>query len=157
MTRAHRFGMVIDPQRCIHCAACVVACKAENAVPDGHSRSHLEERSTTRSQWVVMAPSRCIQCDDAPCVRVCPTGATTGTQVALGRSRQPAASVAGAASKRVRATRYFDGRPAPLTSAFCATASPEAQAASRSPARTRVFDDLDAPSSTAIDSSRPAA
>ncbi|MBI3403392.1 MAG: 4Fe-4S dicluster domain-containing protein [Acidobacteria bacterium] len=73
-----RFGMVIDPERCIHCAACLVACKAENAVPDGHSRNRLSEQESGAypSVRVVMAPSQCMQCDDAPCVRVCPTGAS---------------------------------------------------------------------------------
>jgi len=78
MNRTHRLGMVIDPQRCIHCAACVVACKAENAVPEGRSRNRLEEKEygAYPRVRVVMAPSQCMQCDDAPCVRVCPTGAS---------------------------------------------------------------------------------
>jgi tetrathionate reductase subunit B len=78
MSPTHRFGMVIDAQRCLHCAACVVACKAENAVPQGHSRNRLEEHEygAYPQVRVVMAPSQCMQCDDAPCVRVCPTGAS---------------------------------------------------------------------------------
>jgi tetrathionate reductase subunit B len=73
-----RFGMVIDSARCIHCAACLVACKAENAVPDGHSRNRVseEESGVYPRVTVVMAPSQCMQCEDAPCVRVCPTGAS---------------------------------------------------------------------------------
>jgi tetrathionate reductase subunit B len=73
-----RFGMVIDAQRCLHCAACVVACKAENAVAAGKNRNRLEEREfgAYPAVRVVMAPTQCMQCDDAPCVRVCPTGAS---------------------------------------------------------------------------------
>jgi tetrathionate reductase subunit B len=73
-----RFGMVIDSERCIHCAACMVACRAENAVPEGHSRNRVseEESGAYPSITVVMTPSQCMQCDDAPCVRVCPTGAS---------------------------------------------------------------------------------
>src|SRR6266540_435490 len=73
-----RFGMVIDSARCIHCAACLVACRAENAVPDGHSRNRVseEESGVYPRVTVVMAPSQCMQCEDAPCVRVCPTGAS---------------------------------------------------------------------------------
>jgi Fe-S-cluster-containing dehydrogenase component len=70
--------MVIDAGRCIHCAACVVACKAENAVGEGHSRNRLteEEHGAYPALSVNMAPSQCMQCDDAPCVQVCPTGAS---------------------------------------------------------------------------------
>ena len=73
-----RFGMVIDPQRCLHCGACVVACKAENNVAAGKIRNRLEQREfgTYPAVRVVMAPAQCMQCDDAPCVRVCPTGAS---------------------------------------------------------------------------------
>ena len=75
---SRRFGMVIDAARCIHCAACMVSCKAENAVPVGHSRNRLSETELGHYPRlaVVMAPSQCMQCDDAPCVRVCPTGAS---------------------------------------------------------------------------------
>ena len=34
-----RFGMVIDTRQCVGCMDCVVACKTENDVPDGHCRS----------------------------------------------------------------------------------------------------------------------
>lgn len=75
---SRRLGMVIDAARCIHCAACMVSCKAENGVPIGHSRNRLSEteRGTFPVLTVVMAPAQCMQCDDAPCVRVCPTGAS---------------------------------------------------------------------------------
>jgi Fe-S-cluster-containing dehydrogenase component len=70
--------MVIDPARCLHCAACVIACKAENAVPAGKSRNRLDEQEFGRypALRVVMAPAQCMQCDEAPCVRACPTGAS---------------------------------------------------------------------------------
>jgi tetrathionate reductase subunit B len=76
--RARRLAMVIDAARCLHCAACVVACKAENEVGEGHSRNWLTERAfgTFPALRVVMTPSQCMHCDDAPCVRVCPTGAS---------------------------------------------------------------------------------
>jgi Fe-S-cluster-containing dehydrogenase component len=70
--------MVIDSARCIHCAACLVACKAENAVSEGHSRNRLTEQECGAypAVSVIMAPSQCMQCEDAPCVQICPTGAT---------------------------------------------------------------------------------
>jgi tetrathionate reductase subunit B len=75
---ATRYGMVIDAARCLHCAACLVACKAENAVGDGHSRNRFAEveAGTYPSVSVSISPAQCMQCDDAPCVRVCPTGAS---------------------------------------------------------------------------------
>lgn len=78
MKRVHRFAMVIDVEACVDCAACVVTCRAENAVPLGHSRNRLVERD--RGVYPLLAvetsPVQCMQCEDAPCVRVCPTGAS---------------------------------------------------------------------------------
>ena len=39
-----RFGMVIDTKRCVGCMDCVVACKTENDVPDGHCRDWISQR-----------------------------------------------------------------------------------------------------------------
>ena len=73
-----RFGMIIDARGCIDCRACMVACKAENAVPAGHSRNVVLTRTagTYPAVSVRMAPAQCMHCDNAPCVRVCPTGAS---------------------------------------------------------------------------------
>jgi tetrathionate reductase subunit B len=75
---SRRLAMVIDAARCIHCAACIVSCKAENGVRDGHSRNRVTEteRGVYPRLTVSMVPAQCMQCDDAPCVRVCPTGAS---------------------------------------------------------------------------------
>ena len=73
-----RFGMVIDTKRCVGCMDCVVACKTENDVPDGHCRDWISQRlqgemptcgSRSRSE-------RCNHCDSPPCVTCCPTGAS---------------------------------------------------------------------------------
>jgi Fe-S-cluster-containing dehydrogenase component len=73
-----RFAMVIDDAACLDCEACVVACKAENAVPPGRSRNWV--RQTERGRYplvsVQMEPGQCMQCENPPCVRVCPTGAS---------------------------------------------------------------------------------
>ncbi len=70
--------MVIDLQKCIGCSACTVACKAENHLPPGVVyRPVIEEEigeypNVTRR----FLPRPCMQCDDPPCVDVCPVNAT---------------------------------------------------------------------------------
>lgn len=73
-----RYGMVVDARGCIDCRACVVACKAENAVAVGCSRNWVEqhEEGAYPLLAVRLAPGQCMHCDNAPCVRVCPTGAS---------------------------------------------------------------------------------
>ena len=39
-----RFGMAIDTAKCVGCMDCVVACKTENGVPDGHCRDWITQR-----------------------------------------------------------------------------------------------------------------
>lgn len=73
-----RYGMAIDTRRCVNCQACVVACKAENEVPAGRSRNWVREQEAGAfpSLAVRVEPGQCMQCEHAPCVRVCPTGAS---------------------------------------------------------------------------------
>lgn len=72
-----RYAMVIDLHRCVGCAACDIACKSENNVPDSFAWSnHMIETSGTfpdvRYRYV---PTLCNHCDNAPCVKNCPTTA----------------------------------------------------------------------------------
>jgi Fe-S-cluster-containing dehydrogenase component len=73
-----RYGMFIDTRVCLNCQACVVACKAENELWPGHHRNRVVETETGRFPAVGLRhePWQCMQCDDAPCVRLCPTGAS---------------------------------------------------------------------------------
>ncbi len=73
-----RWGMVIDLARCIGCNACTVACKIENGTPPDHywARVYTEERGTFPNTKVTYVPALCNHCGDAPCVTVCPTGAS---------------------------------------------------------------------------------
>ncbi|HXH21594.1 MAG TPA: 4Fe-4S dicluster domain-containing protein [Dehalococcoidia bacterium] len=73
-----KWAMVIDLERCVGCSACTIACKAENHLPPGVVyRPVIEEEigqypNVTR-RWL---PRPCQQCDDPPCVSVCPVEAT---------------------------------------------------------------------------------
>lgn len=72
-----RFAMVIDMHKCVGCAACDIACKIENNLDaDVHWSDHFTETRgsfpNVRYQYV---PTLCNHCEDAPCVRVCPTKA----------------------------------------------------------------------------------
>lgn len=73
-----KMGMVFDLKACIGCNACVVACKQENSVPDGvfFTRTLSHEYGEYPGVKRVYIPTICNQCEDAPCEKVCPSGAT---------------------------------------------------------------------------------
>ncbi|OGB60391.1 MAG: hypothetical protein A2Y94_08325 [Caldithrix sp. RBG_13_44_9] len=102
----HNWGMGIDINKCIGCGRCVNACKTENNVPkvpfyfrtwveryrifedrdstvdspngaiDGFHEMKEDGKNVVRSFFV---PKICNQCDNPPCVQVCPVGATFKT------------------------------------------------------------------------------
>ena len=73
-----QYGMVIDVRKCIGCHSCSVACKAEFDVPLGATRSWVEytDKGTYPNVSRNFLPRLCNHCRHAPCVDVCPTGAT---------------------------------------------------------------------------------
>ena len=73
-----RYGMVFDLKRCIGCNACVIGCKQENSLPDGvfFTRTLSEEYGVYPAVNRVYIPTLCNHCEDAPCEKVCPSGAT---------------------------------------------------------------------------------
>lgn len=76
--RKKHYGMFVDTKACIGCGACVVACKTENEVPEGLHRDWVvEELSGTYPDLnLEIRSERCNHCQDAPCIKACPTGAS---------------------------------------------------------------------------------
>ncbi len=97
----HEYAFVVDVDRCIGCGNCVQACAFENEVPEGQYRTWIERYVVTRHGVHVdspnggmngfeevdeslaaesldsfFVPKLCNHCDQAPCVQVCPVGAT---------------------------------------------------------------------------------
>lgn len=96
------YGMGLDIERCIGCGRCADACKKENDVPvePFFFRSWVEQYTIKNSGAVLVespnggidgfkqsvpdseifktffVPKMCNQCAKAPCVQVCPVGAT---------------------------------------------------------------------------------
>ncbi len=74
-----RYGMLHDETACIGCTACMDACREVNNVPEGVSRLEI-----IRSGPIGEFPDiqynfyrhSCQHCENAPCVEVCPTGAS---------------------------------------------------------------------------------
>jgi tetrathionate reductase subunit B len=72
-----RWKMALDIERCIGCHACSVACKVENDVPLGRYRTKVYywEHGTFPKVKRSFLPTLCMQCEDAPCLKACPTEA----------------------------------------------------------------------------------
>ena len=89
-----KLGLVIDLDTCVGCQACATSCKAWNssgnsappadtdpygADPSGvwFNRVHTYEVKNEQGESItVNFPRSCLHCDNAPCVTVCPTGAS---------------------------------------------------------------------------------
>lgn len=73
-----RWVMVIDLRKCVGCHACTIACVAENKLPPGVVYRQVTEEEIGQYPNVSMRfiPRPCLQCDEPPCVDVCPVGAT---------------------------------------------------------------------------------
>ena len=81
----HRYGMVVDVDRCIGCGACMVACAAENNVPPLPARAtprtgitpvlvhQISNGMDSADRREAFLPVMCMQCEhETPCVKVCP-------------------------------------------------------------------------------------
>jgi Fe-S-cluster-containing dehydrogenase component/formate-dependent nitrite reductase membrane component NrfD len=71
------YGFAIDLRKCIGCHACTIACKAEHQIPIGSHRCWVKtvEKGTFPDTQRFFFPVLCNQCEEAPCVRICPTNA----------------------------------------------------------------------------------
>ena len=71
------YGFAIDLRKCIGCHACTIACKAEHDIPVGVNRCWVKtvEQGTFPDTRRFFLPVLCNQCDDAPCMTICPTNA----------------------------------------------------------------------------------
>jgi molybdopterin-containing oxidoreductase family iron-sulfur binding subunit len=73
-----KWGMVIDTRKCIGCHACTIACVAENHLPPGvvYRPVLTEEMGKFPNVALRFIPRPCMQCEEPPCVPVCPVKAT---------------------------------------------------------------------------------
>jgi Fe-S-cluster-containing dehydrogenase component len=87
-----QLGLVIDLDTCVGCQACVTACKGWNdhshglsdqdpygAAPMGAFLNRVHSYSVQPPEGAAQTinfPRSCLHCADAPCVTVCPTGAS---------------------------------------------------------------------------------
>ncbi len=70
------YGMIFDQNKCVGCTECEVSCHKVNAVPQGQARLYVQNKTDPKTpmekRYVRVS---CQQCEDAPCVNVCPTKA----------------------------------------------------------------------------------
>ena len=73
-----RWGTVVDLSKCMRCHACIAACRIEHFLPLGITWPRLIawEIGDGNTAELTTYPVRCNNCQEAPCVKVCPTGAT---------------------------------------------------------------------------------
>ena len=71
-----KFVMVVDLAKCKNARKCVNACdKHHNLTPDRPYIKVLKMKDNEKSSPYWM-PKKCFHCDNPPCVKVCPVGAT---------------------------------------------------------------------------------
>jgi phenylacetyl-CoA:acceptor oxidoreductase subunit 1 len=69
------WAMVIDQEKCIGCGYCIKACRASNDIPPSITWTKLYEVEQIGDKTVYLSVP-CMHCEHAPCVSVCPVGAS---------------------------------------------------------------------------------
>lgn len=75
--------IIAEPQNCIGCRTCEIACAMAHTAGDGSqplSPANFRPRLTVIKNARVSTPILCRQCEDAPCVNACPSGAIIYSQ-----------------------------------------------------------------------------
>ncbi len=71
-----RWVMVIDLAKCNGCRECTVACDRFHFVPPGQEWIKVYANRDNETAGPYWFPRPCMQCDNPPCVKVCPVSAT---------------------------------------------------------------------------------
>lgn len=74
-----RYAMIHDETQCNGCNLCATACRKVNKVPAGYARlgiTHIPLTSPEEGNNYHFFRHSCQHCEDAPCITVCPTGAS---------------------------------------------------------------------------------
>jgi anaerobic carbon-monoxide dehydrogenase iron sulfur subunit len=69
--------LVVQPQHCIGCRACEMACAFSHGKDGQPAASRCQTMTTGKDEYV---PMLCLQCDKAACVQACPVGALSLNQ-----------------------------------------------------------------------------
>lgn len=72
------YGMAIDTDRCTGCQTCVVICQMNHNQRPGIAWGTVDFAEGAIGENVdrIAIPHACMHCENAPCVEVCPTGAS---------------------------------------------------------------------------------
>ena len=71
-----KWVMVIDLSKCRGAGKCLTGCSKMHYLPPQHSYIKLTKMQDSEISSPYWMPSPCFHCDNPPCVKVCPVGAT---------------------------------------------------------------------------------
>lgn len=74
-TKQRQWAMVIDLRKCDGCKKCTEACQATHHLPQTFEWIKVFDM-TDKTGAKYFMPRPCMQCENAPCLRVCPVAAT---------------------------------------------------------------------------------